>query len=118
MQRLQAPGEGIKIDEVFFRGHKASGVELLAEALQLAHIAGGKQHNIEIALQAAMLETIVEQMKLRTEHLLGKLAGEEAVFAYNHRYLERASDQQRLVAVFGGTSLGVHYQAAAGAAAI
>src|SRR5438132_4749763 len=108
--------------------HQHDGVGAVEGAQRLAQpthgkqtvleIAGGEQHDVEIALQAAMLKTIVEQMELRPQHLLGELAGEKAVFADDNRNLQRPRDEQRLVAKIGGMAVGIDHQTAPAAAAI
>src|SRR4051812_7728650 len=57
----------------------------------------GEQRDVEIPGQRAMLEAVIEDMKLRTELLLGQLPGFKAAFADNHRTFKTACDQQRLV---------------------
>src|SRR5438552_3815406 len=108
--------------------HQHDGVGALEGAQRLAQpahgkqtvleIAGGEQHDVEIALQAAMLKTIVEQMELRPQHLLGELAGEKAVFADDNRNLQFPRDEQRLVAKIGRMGFGIDHQTAPAAAAI
>src|SRR5580765_474242 len=57
-----------------------------------------------------MLETVVQQMQLRLELLLGGSASLVTIFADDHRHGELPRDQQRLVAELGGASLGINHQ--------
>src|SRR5882724_9825722 len=61
-------------------------------------IAGLEQDDIKIAVQAAMLKSIVEQVKFGREVFFRQQASLIAVRAYDHRNLESLGDQQRLVA--------------------
>ncbi len=56
------------------------------------------QNNIEIPRQRAMLKAVIEQMKLRPEFRLGKKPGFVPVFSHDHRRLQLARHQQRLIA--------------------
>ena len=56
------------------------------------------QHDIEVTGQCAMLETVVEQVQLRSEASLRKLASQKPIFSHDHRNLELARDQKWLIA--------------------
>ena len=63
----------------------------------IANVLGSDQHNIEIAGQRPVLKTVVEQVELRPEFLLGKNTGRVALFSHHHRNSQTAREQQRFV---------------------
>ena len=65
------------------------------------------QHNVEVAGQRAVLKAVVEQMKLRSEFRFGEASCLVAIFADNHRHLQLARNQQRLIAKLLRQSCGI-----------
>src|SRR5215472_15299237 len=58
----------------------------------------GDGYDIEVARQPTLLKSIVQEVRLRAESLLGKLSSRKTVLPYNDRHAELTRDEQRLVA--------------------
>jgi hypothetical protein len=84
----------------------------------IARIFGGNQHNIEITQQRSVLESIVEQMHLRTKLLFREYSSLVAILPEYNRDLEAARDQQGFVAEFGSGAARLDLQNSARFAAV
>jgi hypothetical protein len=81
-------------------------------------IALGHKHNVEVSRQRAVLKTIVEDVQLGMESLLGNPAGLITPSTNYYGNTQPPRDQQWLVPEFGGGAIGLYHEDAARFAAI
>jgi hypothetical protein len=77
-----------------------------------------EQDDIEIAGQGAVLEAVVEKMKLWSEFGFGQAARFEATLAYEDGHLQALRDEQRLVAEIARRAGGIDGESAARGSAV
>src|SRR5690242_4002915 len=69
----------------------------------------GQQNDIKIAMQAAMLKSVIQQMKLAGPLLFSQPTGLVSIGANNHRCLQLSRDQQWLIAKLLRRSVGINH---------